>query len=98
MSQLDPELKRLFCWSRQVPRIESAAVPPAGFADTLVRAWCRGSAAAAPLLWERTIWQSAWAAAVLLVAGLALLAAEQLRTGSTYELSPPYQLVSEFIP
>jgi hypothetical protein len=98
MSQLDPELKRLLQWSRQAPRIESTAVPPAGFSDTLVRDWRRHSEAAAPLLWERTIWQSAWAAAALLVAGLALLAAEQLRTGSTYEFSPPYPLVSEFVP
>ena len=98
MSRLSPELRRLIHWARQAPEAKQATIPP-WFAARVATQWC----AAGPMgpfgAWQRAIWGSAWAAAVVIVLGLAVITAQKLQTNSTYDVSPAYQVVSsELIP
>jgi hypothetical protein len=50
-------------------------------------------------LWQQAIWKTAWAAAAVIIAGLALLTVQKLDQKSPYDVSPAYQVVStELVP
>lgn len=98
MNRLTPELERLIVWARQAPELRPKA-PPAGFAVRVARCWCAPSPNSLIGIWQEAIWGSAWAAAAVIVLGLALLGAQKLKTSSSYDVSPAFQLVStELVP
>lgn len=98
MSELNPELKRLMRCARQAPGPEPGPAPPVFCARVLARLG-HDEHSSEPEFWQRAVWGSAWAAAALIVAELALLSIQQVRPSSFYHLPAPYQIVSaEFIP
>jgi hypothetical protein len=98
MNQLSPELKKLLSWAKQAPR-EGPNDAPAGFATRVVAHWNSSPAFSLLGVWQKAIWRSAWAAAAVIILGLALITAQKRQASSGYDLSPAYQLVStELIP
>jgi len=93
MSRLSPDLQRLITWSRCAPQSPPSAAP-LGFAARVASRWCSPSPVNLFGIWQRAIWGSAWAAAAVIVTGLALLAAQKMETNSTYDVSPAFQVVS----
>lgn len=98
MTPLTPELKRLMRWARHAPETLPPAIP-LGFSMRVTARWGKVPSINTFALWQEAIWGSAWAAAVVILLGIALLTAERLRTNSLYDFSPAYQVVStELVP
>ena len=98
MNKMSPELKKLMSWAKQAPS-DSPINAPAGFATRVVAQWDSSSGFSLVGIWQKAIWGSAWAAAAVIVLGLALITAQKRQTNSAYDLSPAYQVVStQFIP
>jgi hypothetical protein len=98
MNRLDPQLKRLMTLARQAPGEPPASVP-AGFATRVTARWRVPESFNFLPIWQKAIWGSGWAAAAVIVCGLAMLTAQKLRANSTYDVSPAIQLVStELVP
>jgi hypothetical protein len=98
MTRLNPELKKLINWARQAPAAEETPIPP-WFAARVASHWCAAAPNGLFGTWQKAISGSAWAAAVVIVLGLALITVQKLQTNSTYDVSPAYQVVStELVP
>jgi hypothetical protein len=98
MNDLNPELKKLLRWARQAPE-QAPPNLPMGFSSRVVTHWTSMSLRAEFGFWQKAVWGSAFAAAALILIGLALLTVEQLRPASFYDVTPAYQVVStEFVP
>ena len=93
MTPLDPELKRLMCWARQAPEPTAYPLPP-GFAATAAARYRATRPVTQFAMWQRAVWGSAWAAAALIVLELVFVTAQQMRTESSYDATPAYQLVT----
>lgn len=98
MNHLDPEIRRLLRWAKTAPP-RARPVMPAGLAGRIVARWLSGPEPDPWLLWQRAVWASAWAAVAVIGIGLVLLNSQRLGTGSAYDFSPAYQVVStELVP
>jgi hypothetical protein len=93
MNRVAPELKRLFGWARCAPP-STAERAPLGFGQTVVRHWLRADPADALWVWQTAVVKSAWAAAAIILAGLALLTAQRAGQKSAYDFTPAYEVVS----
>lgn len=98
MNRLSPELQRLITWARQAPVAQQRVISP-GFASRVAAHWCAPPPLSLVGIWQKAVWGSAWAATAVIVVGLALITVQKLRTDSTYDLSPAYQVVAtELVP
>jgi hypothetical protein len=93
MNRTDPELKRLFGWARSAPPPLTAQAP-LGFSQRVVRLWLQAGPPEVFWLWQKAIVKSAWAAAAIILAGLALLTAQRAGRASAYDFTPAYEVVS----
>ncbi|SRR5579871_1885465 len=93
MNRIDPELKRLFRWAGSA---QPAAPPraPLGFGHRVVQLWLRGEPKGAFWVWQTAVVRSAWAAAAIILAGLALLTAQRAGQKSAYDFTSAYEVVS----
>lgn len=98
MNDLRPDLKRLMRWARQAPE-QAPAAAPRGFSARVIANWHGNPVQPDFALWQTVIWRSAWAAAAVIILGLALLTGQQLRPASFYDVAPACQVVSaELVP
>jgi hypothetical protein len=98
MNRLSPELEKLITWARRAPQVPPAAAPM-GFAARVAANWGAPSPLNLFAIWQKAIWGSAWAAAAVIVLGIALLTAQKLEANSTYDVTPAFQVVStELVP
>jgi hypothetical protein len=93
MNRIAPELKRLFRWARSAPP-PLAAQAPLGFSHRVVGLWLQAGPPEAFWLWQTAVIKSAWAAAAIILVGLALLTAKQAGQKSAYDFTPAYEVVS----
>ncbi len=93
MNRIAPELKRLFGWARSAPPALPAQAP-LGFSHRVVRLWLQAGPPEAFWLWQTAVVKSAWAAAAIILAGLALLTAQRAGQKSAYDFTPAYEVVS----
>jgi hypothetical protein len=85
-------------WARHAPEALPPAIP-SGFSARVTARWGKVPSINNFALWQKAIWGSAWAAAVVILLGIVLLTAQRLRTNSVYGFSPAYQVVSmELVP
>jgi hypothetical protein len=84
--------------AKPLPEVPQVLIPM-GFATRVATRWCSTSPLNLFGVWQKAIWGSAWAAAAVIVLGLALITAQRLQANSTYDVSPAYQVVStELVP
>ncbi len=93
MNQLDPELKRLMRWARQAPEPAPAEMP-FGFSSRVLAAMSSSAPMNELASWQSALWRCWWAAATVIVLGLAMLVGEEIRQGTFYTVPPLYQVVS----
>jgi hypothetical protein len=97
MNHIPPELKRLMRWAHQAPA--SPTELPYGFSQRVVHLWRTERPFDSLWIWQRAIWKSGWAAALVILFGLAVLALQKGNNRSPYDVSPAFEVVStELVP
>ena len=94
MNALKPELRRLMRWAGKAPPSPNTIPMPLGFSRRVVHSWMSKEAPDPFWIWQRVIGTSAWAAVVVILVGLALVTFQKFSTGSPYDVTPAFEVVS----
>ena len=98
MNPLSPEFRRLIRWAKTAPE-PPPLTAPVGLPTRIATRWCDPATPDLAALWQRAVFASAWAAAAVILLGLALLNSQRSASNSPYDVTPAYQLVaSELVP